>query len=162
MKRLLFSLALVAAAAVALPNLGFADSMKTGSAEPLKFILDPGDGSAPSGMLLFDSESENEAQATCSMTPNGPSQPVTMEVPPPAQPIREQPYQPDMTSTPVSSYSTPPGRPGSPPRYPRDNLPPGTPDEPEPPPPTVPEPGTMLIIGLGIAGAALLRRRRSM
>ncbi|MDR3183408.1 MAG: PEP-CTERM sorting domain-containing protein [Planctomycetaceae bacterium] len=161
MKKLVLLSAVFAAALYALPNVGVAESMSN-SAKPMLFAVDTGDGTVQT--LSFDTPAENEAQATCNMTPNGAAEPVTLDVPEPQVPIRDIPYQPSL-SNPISARSAalnPPASGTS--RDPR-NFPNGpgdpVPDDPDDPPsPSVPEPGTLLIISLGIAGAALARRRK--
>ncbi len=91
------------------------------------------------------------------VTPPGP--PVTPPGPP------ETPPGPPVT--PPGPPETPPGPPETPPGPPE--TPPGPPEKPPccdvppdtPPPPGIPEPGTFVMLGVGLAGALVLRRHQS-
>jgi hypothetical protein len=146
-------------ALLGLSNAATAD-IRNESAKPLLFPVDTGDGSAPTE-LSFDDTSGEEAQTTCAMTPNGNSPNPLLEEPtaPPPAPENLTGYNPDVTVAPLSALPPPVNRRGS---SGRDYYPPPPGDEgldPPPSPPTVPEPATMLIVGLGILGAASMRRR---
>ena len=136
--------------------------VRNDSIKPLEFSVDAGDGSVGMASIKFDAGGAGEeTQMTCAMTPGGPM-PNLM----PEQPITT-PQEPEhLTSSParalapISSLQTPP--PYNPPRYPPDtpDPPPEDPDDPPPPPPPlVPEPATLLLVGLGIAGVAVARKR---
>ena len=145
-------------------NVAQAD-IRNDSIQPLKFDVDAGDGSVSMPQITFDSGgAAEESQQTCAMTPGGSMPGLLLEqqfaTPPDPEHLT---HPPDVTLAPISSLQTPP--PYNPRRgYPDDPTPPGTPeipvdpDEP-PPPPVTPEPTTLLLVGLGIAGAAVARRR---
>jgi len=139
--------------------------------QPLKFSVDAGDGSIDIPQISFDSDDGNEeTQQTCAMTPGGNMPGLLLEQPFVTPPDPERlTSSPEATLAPISALQTPP--PYNPPRggYPPDNpltpdspdVPVGPPDNPDPPDPpsVVPEPATLLLVGLGIAGAAVARRR---
>ena len=158
---------------IALLGLNVATADINGSAgASLTFPLDIGDGTASMPDVTFDAgggAGGDESQTTCAMTPGGPSTNPLLQEPvvPPTDPET-------LTSTPLERHandslrSPPPsnGDRGRVPAYPPGTTtppgedPPGE-DEPPPPPPTaVPEPATLVIVGLGLGAALVARRRR--
>jgi len=140
-------------------NVAQADIKNTSAVQP-DFVRDVGDGSSLSP-ISFDTANNNEAQTTCAMTPGGPS--LSQFLTEPIAPLQaaEQLTQYEDLS-PISSQGSPsldPER--NVPRVPpyREFPPPPEGDDPPPNVPT-PEPATMLIVGLGIGGAAVAARRR--
>jgi len=137
------------------------------SLRPLMFSVDVGDASITLPEFSFCSinDQSEEAQATCMMTPGGNMPDVLMELPvvPIATPVSEGYTSAQAAITPVSMLRTPPY---SEPRWPFTPpvtppiTPPDDPDDPPPPPPVVPEPATLVLIGLGIGGALVARRQR--
>ena len=153
-------------ALLGLLNVATADVRNESMKSP-KFVIDAGDGvSLPD--IYFDTKGgaggEEESQSTCAMTPGGNAPATLLEQPvvPPRDP--ERLTTPDVTLAPISSLKTPPSTPTSrqypPPNDPPPNdPPPNDPPPKDPPPPSTPEPATLLLMGLGIAGVAVARRR---
>jgi hypothetical protein len=138
--------------------------IRNDSIQPLRFDVDAGDGSVSMPQITFDSGggATEEAQQTCAMTPGGNIPGLLSEqqfVTPPNP--EHMTHPPEVTLAPISALQTPPPydpRRGYPPTDPTTPEVPVDPEEP-PPPPVVPEPTTLLLVGLGIAGAAAARRR---
>ena len=135
--------------------------IKNESMKPLTFPIDVGDGSSGMPPVSFDSmggAGNEEAQTTCAMTPGGTMPEMLLEEPVIPPPPSDEYFtnSPSVTLAPISSLQTPP------PYDPRRNFyPPDTPTPPTPPPPpVVPEPATLLLVGLGIGAVALVTRRR--
>ena len=125
--------------------------------KPLEFKVSTADGSVTLPDFSFDKNSGGEAeesQATCAMTPGGPSPGVMMELPivPPVVPDRIEPVQ-DVT---FSAGTLPSQRRFNEQRF-RETTTTTTREEiiiTE-----LPEPATLVIIGLGVTGVAVARRR---
>jgi len=141
-------------------NVVLAD-VQSNSAKGPEFPLEAGDGSSMSS-INFDTTSNNTAQTTCATTPGGPSLNPLMEMPIVPVQDTEQLTQYDDLSPLGSKDSKRDGLPGrNTPigRQPGWRIPTGSSGD-DPPPPSTPEPATMLLIGLGIGGAAVVARRR--
>jgi len=138
-----------------------ADGMRPNSAkEPLRFQLDIGDSSVNLPDISFDalgSTDTDEAQGTCAMTPGGRASNLMLALPPITVSSPEQlTNAPRAALAPLGSFS--------PPRTdfrPQRSRRPWTPQRQIPPPPIilVPEPATLLIVGLGIGAVAIVRQR---
>jgi len=161
-------------------NAAVAD-LRNESLQSLKFKIDIGDASVTLPDCVFcdlSSVGGEEANSTCMMTPNGAMPNTLLELPPVVPPT--DPAAGDYTSAraaidPVSLLraATPPAEqplrdrsnPAGPPNPsgPTDPSDPSNPSGPTDPPPivivVVPEPATLVIVGIGIAGAAVVRRR---
>jgi len=104
-----------------------------------------------------------DAQSTCAITPGGIAAGLLMELPvlPPAVAPRHEVAQPLA----YSPGTLPEQRPYNEPRLPysRPPAPMPTPQSPDELPPIeggeIPEPATLLIVGLGVAGVAMARRK---
>ena len=146
-------------------NVATAD-IKSAAGSALTFPLDTGDGTASMPDVSFDTaggEGGDESQTTCAMTPGGLSPNPALE-----QPVIP-PTDPDtFTDTPLERHandslrSPPPNNDrGRRPWYPPTTTDEPPPEEEEPPPLTaVPEPATLLIVGIGLGATALVARRR--
>ena len=151
--------------AIALLGASFAAAeIRTESVQPLKFSVSAGDDSITLPDLTFgntDSASGEEAQSTCAMTPGGPTPGGMLEMPiiPPVTPARVEPVQNVAFSAGAlpsqRSYNERAFRGGSG----GGGGGGGGGDTPPPPIIVVPEPATLVIVGLGIAGMAVARRR---
>ena len=148
-------------------NVAVADIRNISLSTPITFPLDLGDGTVMPDISfdLMGGAGPDTAQDTCMMTPGGPATNVLLDLPP-IVPASNPNYlsTPQATLEPVSSLNSPP--PYYPPgRGPGQGYPPGPttpidPTEPNPTSPVVPAPATLLIVGLGLAGVAVLCRRK--
>lgn len=149
-------------------NVAMAD-IRNESAKPLMFSVDAGDGSVNMPELSFDSIGSGngeEAQTTCAMTP-GDNMPNIL----PEEPVIPTPDPEHLTrydtpeTTPLASSINP--FESSSPYNNRQQRPPYLPTDPSgesqttnpQSPDVVPEPTTLVIVGLGLVGAAAARRR---
>jgi len=145
-------------------NVAVADIKNLSSSTPITFPLDLGDGAVVLDISfgLTGGTGPDGAEPTCMMTPGGPATDVLLELPP-IVPVSNPNYlsTPQATLEPINSLNSPPPYypergPGGPsgPAAPIDPMEPGSPT------PIVPAPATLLIVGLGLAGIAMLRRRK--
>ena len=127
--------------------------------KPLTFSIDNADGAPGVSFDAMGGVSGEESQTTCAMTPGGTMPNLLLEEPvvPPVNPDQ-------LTSSPANTFA-PINSLGSPPPYNqrggygnRDPDPPPTP--PEDPPPVVPEPATLMLVGLGVGAIVCATRRR--
>lgn len=153
--------------------------IKNESMKPLMFSVDVGDGSVTLPDFTFcnvGSTGDEGAQATCMMTPGGNMPNSLLELP--VTPVPVAASAEDYTSAQVAiapvaqlnSIQPPvygPRRPWlsnpddpSSPAGPADLTDPVIVDPADPSPVVVPEPATLVIVGLGIGGAMIARRRR--
>jgi len=146
------------------------------SMQPLRFSVDTGDGSITLPDFIFcdvSSVGGEESQATCMMTPGGNMPNTLLELPvvPHPTPADAEDYtSAGEAIAPVAQINSPqppaaynpynPRRPGSP--APNDDSVEDPADQIDPPPTEVvtPEPATLVIVGLGIVGGAIIARRR--
>ena len=140
-------------------NVVMADVMKPDSVKkPMQFSLDIGDSSFDLPDISFDAMSGvdgEEAQQTCAMTPGGVAS-MILELPPITMPRPEQWNNASRVAlAPLGTLPSPPN--DSPSR--RRQPPRRSTTTPTPPPILVPEPATLVIVGLGIGAVAIARRR---
>jgi hypothetical protein len=110
----------------------------------------------------IDGSGGEEAQATCAMTPGGTMSGLMTELP------ILQPVTPTYRDTIPDTVFAPSGLPSQRPYNERPlsdrRNPPNPPTPPDDPPPQIivvtPEPATLVVVGLGLAGAAITRCRR--
>jgi len=131
------------------------------------FSLDIGDGTVMPDVSfsMMGGAGGEEAQATCMMTPGGPAMNVLLELPPLVDPVSEVAYNsPHTTLAPLNSLNSPPAtlpynpyRPSLTGTSNNTNNDGGGGEEDVS---VVPAPATLVIVGLGIAGIAVMRRRK--
>ena len=146
-----------------------ADMKHESSSVPLTFSLDYGDSSVILPDLTFDTvygTGGEEAQTTCAMTPGGLSSSGLLMQTPIVPLVHNRPEDYRRGSPQASlppGYSLPP-QPYSPNNRSRNRSPigPVSPSiwvDPEDPTVAVPEPATLVIVGLGIGAVTIVRRR---
>jgi len=149
-------------------NVAMADFRHRSLDRPVEFTptFETADGTVTMPTLSFCDNSKlgrptEDAQSTCAMTPGGIAAGLLMELPilPPAVAPRHEVAQPLAYSPgtlpgqrPYNEPRLPYGRPPTPPTPPIDEPPPIEVD-------VIPEPATLLIVGLGVAGVAMARRK---
>ena len=152
-------------------NVAIAD-IKNGSADSAKgslsFPVDAGDGSSMPNVDFSTSggAGDDEAQRTCAMTPGAPSTSTLLEEPviPPPPPVTD--VSSESSLAPLNSLQTAPPYAGNRdrvPYYPIGTTPQqpgdGTTDEENPITTVVPEPATLVLVGLGVGAVCVARRR---
>ena len=145
----------VVAALVVGLNVAFADVISQRA--PIEFDRDVGEG-IEMPAISFDfmgGVGEEEVHGGCMMTPGGQESSAVLPLPPPViVPTAVHNYGAvEATLAPLNSFNTPP-------RIPYERPPRRPPDDPRPvvPDTVVPAPATLVIVGIGLAGIAAMRR----
>ena len=148
----------------------------------LTFESDLGDGTIVTNSFcdngLMGGVGGTESRGTCMTTPGGPEMSILLDLPPIIPALNYGYTTPQAVLAPINSLNSPPSpytpyTPGRGGRVPRDPRIPDVPDPngpdpngpdpngPDPPPGVVvPAPATLVIVGLGLVGVAVMRRRK--